>query len=233
VEDTRSFDRLPERLPEDPLHWAEAWLKEATARAVTRNPNAMTLATVGEGGVPSVRVVLCKSFVPDPGYLVFFTNYRSRKCRELERNPHAAVVFHWDALGRQVRIEGRVVRSPASESDAYFATRPWGSRLGAWASDQSAPLASRDALVEQLRRRAADLGVALGADTATLAPGHSPPSIPRPPHWGGLRLWASAVELWVEGADRLHDRAVFRRELSPLDAHAFAVTSWTGSRLQP
>lgn len=233
MEHTRSFDRLPERLPDDPLHWADAWIREATARAVTRNPNAMTLATVGEHGVPSARVVLCKEFVPDPGYLVFHTNYHSRKCRELERNSHAAAVFHWDALGRQIRIEGIAVRSPAAESDAYFATRPWGSRLGAWGSDQSAPLASRAALLEQLRRRAADLGLELGADTTTLASDAPPPAIPRPPHWGGMRLWIATVELWVEGSDRIHDRAVFRRELTPVDAHSFAVTPWTGTRLQP
>ncbi|HLT89605.1 MAG TPA: pyridoxamine 5'-phosphate oxidase [Woeseiaceae bacterium] len=233
MEETRSFERLPESLPADPLHWVEAWLGEAVARGITRNPNAMTLATVAANGAPSARVVLCKHFVPDPGYLVFFTNYRSRKARELEHNARAAACFHWDALGRQVRIEGPTVRSPAEESDAYFATRPWGSQLGAWASDQSTPLASRAALVGQVRQRAAELGLALGADTATLAAGTQPPAIPRPPHWGGIRLWVESVELWVEGADRLHDRAVFRRELAPRDAHSFTATDWTGSRLQP
>lgn len=232
MENARSFDRLPERLPDDPLRWAEAWLGEATTRAVTRNPNAMTLATVGESGRPSARVVLCKELVADPGYLVFHTNYRSRKGRELERNARAVAVFYWDALGRQVRVEGIAVRSPAAESDAYFATRPWGSQLGAWGSDQSTPLDSRAALIAQLRRRAAELGLALGDDVGTLAV-EPPPLIPRPPHWGGIRLWASAVELWIEGADRIHDRAAWTRDLTPLDAHSFAATPWSGRRLQP
>lgn len=232
MQDTRSFDRLPEQLPDDPLRWTEAWLREAAERAVTRNPNAMTLATVGADGRPSARVVLCKALVPDPGYLVFYTNYRSRKGRETEANPHVAAVFHWDALGRQVRIEGRALRSPAAESDAYFATRPWGSRLGAWGSDQSTPVASRAALVEQVRRRAAELGLALGADTQTLA-ADAAPAIPRPPHWGGIRLWVAAVELWVEGMDRIHDRAVFRRELAPRDEWSCTAGPWQATRLQP
>lgn len=232
MENTKSFDRLPERLPDDPMHWANAWLREAVARAQTRNPNKMTLATVSEDGRPSARVVLCKAFVPDPGYLVFHTNYRSRKGRELAANAQVAAVFHWDALGRQVRVEGPAVRAPEAESDAYFATRPWGSRLGAWGSDQSAPLGSRDALIAQIRRHAADLGLALGADTNTLA-AEPPPVIPRPPHWGGIRLWASAVELWIEGADRIHDRAVWTRELVPADPHSFSVSPWSGRRLQP
>lgn len=231
MENKRSFDRLPEHLPDDPMQWADAWIREAVARGVTRNPTSMTLATVDEHGRPSARVVLCKDVVPDPGYVVFHTNYRSRKCRELEANGKAAVVFHWDALGRQVRIEGIAVRSPETESDAYFATRPWGSQLGAWGSDQSAPLESREALVAQVRRRAADLGLVLGADTTTLAA--DPPAIARPPHWGGIRLWASAVELWVEGTDRIHDRAAWTRELSSADAHSFSATPWTGRRLQP
>lgn len=224
-------EHLPEPLPTDPMHLADAWLREAVDRAGQRNPNSITLATVGEDGQPSARVVLCKDFVADPGYLVIYTNYRSRKARELSRHPQVAATFHWDDLGRQVRIEGIAVRSPEAESDAYFATRAWGSRLGAWGSDQSAPIASREALVAQVKARAAELGLELDGDTQTLAA--EPPPIPRPPHWGGIRIWASAIELWVEGLDRIHDRGYWRRTLSRKDEHSFSVTPWTGTRLQP
>ncbi|HEX2138278.1 MAG TPA: pyridoxamine 5'-phosphate oxidase [Woeseiaceae bacterium] len=224
--------RLPGELPADPMAWAESWLQEAAARGAQRNPNSMTLVTVGAEGQPSARIVLCKEFVADPGYLVFHTNYRSRKARELAANPKVAAVFHWDSLGRQVRIEGTAVRSPEAESDAYFATRAWGSRLGAWGSDQSTPIPSREALVAQVKKRAADLGLVLDGDTQTLAV-DPPPSIPRPPHWGGIRIWASAIELWVEGVDRIHDRAYWQRSLSPTDDHSFSVTPWSGTRLQP
>jgi pyridoxamine 5'-phosphate oxidase len=228
----RPLARLPAELPDDPMHWADAWIREAMTDAVQRNANSMTLATVGPDRQPSARVVLCKEVVPDPGYLVFHTNYRSRKTRELTGNAKVAAVFHWDSLGRQVRIEGIAVRSPESESDAYFATRGWGSRLGAWGSDQSAPIGSREALIAQVKERAAELGLVLEADTQTLAV-EPPPPIARPPHWGGIRIWAAAIELWIEGTDRIHDRALWTRNLVRTDEHAFAVTPWVGTRLQP
>lgn len=214
------------------MHWADAWLREAIAENVQRNPNSMTLATVGPDRQPAARVVLCKAFVPDPGYVVFHTNYRSRKVRELTESAKVSALFHWDSLGRQIRIEGLAVRSPESESDAYFATRGWGSQLGAWGSDQSSPIESREALVAQVRERAADLGIVLAGDTQTLAI-EPPPPIPRPPHWGGIRVWAAAVELWVEGSDRIHDRAFWTRNLVRTDEHTFSVTAWSGTRLQP
>ncbi len=216
---------LPEPLPRDPMRWVEAWLDLATARGVQRNPNSMTLATAVDGR-PAARVVLCKQFVADPGYLVFFTNYRSRKMAEIDASADVALTFHWDALGRQVRIEGRACRSPAGESDAYFRTRSRGSRLGAWASDQSQPIASRAALAAQLEARAAELGVTPDGDGGDT-------DIPRPPHWGGVRVWARAVELWLEGDDRLHDRARWTRELEPAGNGVYAPGTWTGMRLQP
>lgn len=225
------MDRLLGDLPRDPMLLADSWLREAIGQAAQRNPNSMTLATVGPDGQPSARVVLCKDFVADPGYLVFYTNYRSRKARELAEHPRVAAVFHWDSLGRQVRIEGLAVHSPEAESDDYFATRPWGSRLGAWGSDQSAPIGSRAALIAQVEARAAGLGLELDGNTQTLAA--EPPPIPRPPHWGGIRIWASAIELWVEGSDRIHDRMSWQRTLARRDEHSFTVTPWTGMRLQP
>lgn len=225
-------DRLPDELPADPMHWADAWIKEAIAGEIQRNPTSMTIVTVDADSSPSARVVLCKAFVPDPGYLVFYTNYRSRKVRELEQCERVAAVFHWDALGRQIRIEGRAVRSPESESDAYFKTREWGSQLGAWASDQSEPIESREALRRQLRERAASLGVSVSDDLQSLQSSKQP-AIARPPHWGGIRVWASAIELWIEGRDRIHDRGLWTREIVRATEHTFNVTPWLGRRLQP
>lgn len=228
----RFSDRLPAELPADPMPLADAWIREAMANAAQRNANSMTLATVGADGQPSARVVLCKQFVPDPGYLVFYTNYRSRKARELAANPKVAAVFYWDNLGLQVRIEGVAVRSPEAESDAYFASRETGSKLGAWGSDQSEPVASRAALLKQLEERAASLGIALDAGAGVDA-GAQQPQIARPPHWGGIRIWAAAVELWVEGSDRIHDRAAWTRAIEQAGEAAFSVSPWRGMRLQP
>ena len=224
--------RLPDELPPDPMHWAAAWLDEAIKRKVQRNPNSMTLATVDSEARPSSRVVLCKSLVADPGYLVFYTNYKSRKVAELDANPQVGVTFHWDALGRQVRIEGIAVRSPESESDNYFASRDWGSQIGAWASDQSMPIASRDMLMQQLRERTRALGVNVSDDMQEIEDGNRP-DIPRPGHWGGIRIWAESVELWIEGTDRIHDRARWWRHLTVGADDSFTATAWRGGRLQP
>ncbi len=214
------------------MHWADAWIKEAIAGQVQRNPASMTLVTVDDASSPSARVVLCKEFVPDPGYLVIHTNYNSRKVKELEQCANVAAVFHWDALGRQIRIEGQAVRSPETESDAYFKTRHWGSQLGAWGSDQSAELESREALLQQLRKRAADLGLSVSDDLQSLTSSEQP-TIGRPAHWGGIRIWASAIELWIEGKDRIHDRGAWIRDLSRASEYEFNVTPWVGRRLQP
>lgn len=220
VTETALRDRLPEALPADPMPLAKAWLDDATASAGQRNPNAMVLSTVDDSGEPSSRVVLCKAWHSDPGYLVFYTNYRSRKANDLSTNARASVVFHWDSLGRQVRIEGATCRSPAAESDAYFASRDRGSQLGAWGSDQSEPIASRDALLKQLTERSASLG-------------DEQLTVPRPPHWGGFRVIADAVELWIEGANRVHDRARWTRKLSGEPSIDMSATAWSGTRLQP
>ena len=223
---------LPDVLPGNPMHWAKAWLDEATRKGVQRNPNSMTLVTVGDNSRPSARVLLCKDFVADPGYLVFYTNYRSRKAEELRANPEVAITFHWDALGRQIRIEGMAVFSPAAESDAYFASRNWGSQLGAWGSDQSAPVASREALLLQLRERANELGLNVSEDVQSID-SNDRPVIARPGHWGGVRVWASAVELWIEGRDRIHDRGRWQRTLDRKNEHEFVADEWLGTRLQP
>jgi pyridoxamine 5'-phosphate oxidase len=215
---------LPEPLPADPLPLFHEWFMEAVARRAQPNPDAMVVATAAGNGDPSARVLLCKRIVVDAGYIVFFTNYQSRKGRELVARPRAAAVFHWDALHRQVRIEGPIVRSPDSESDEYFASRSLDSRIAACASEQSEPLASREALRQRVREVAERFGIAPGATSGT---------VPRPPHWGGNRLWVEKMELWMEGANRVHDRAVWTRQLQPAGEHAFTGGPWRSTRLNP
>ena len=219
-----SRELLPEVLPENPLTTAVRWLAEGWERALQPNPNSMVIATASESGQPSARVVLCKGIVADPGYLVFYTNYESRKGLELAHNAHAAAVIHWDHLHRQLRVEGPVTRTSASDSDAYFASRSPGAAIGAWASRQSQPVRSRRELEEAVR-----------VQTARLNPSGAPDTrIPRPAHWGGYRLWARAVELWVEGELRIHDRARWTRQLKACgDPLAFEAGPWTATRLQP
>jgi len=222
-------EHLPDPLPAEPLEVAASWLAEATRRKVQPNPNAMVLATADASGQPSARLVLCKQISPEPGFLTFYTNYRSRKGRELTDNPQAAIVMYWDALHRQVRVEGRIVQVGAAESDAYFASRNWQSRLGAWASEQSQPIGSRTELLGKVAKAALRLALPVPADEQQQDPGLH---IARPPHWGGYRLWATAVELWVEGSARIHDRARWQRTLTPR-AGGFDAGPWSVSRLQP
>ena len=203
---------LPDALPADPMPLVAEWLAEAIRRKEQPNPNAMVLATCDTQGRPSARVVLAKEVDTGAGTMRFVTNYESRKGRELEDNPRAALVMHWDHMHRQVRIEGYVRRAPAADSDAYFASR-------ARASQQSRPVASRDALQSQLDA------------VVRRYPGDTP--VPRPVHWGGYVLWADVVELWLEGTARLHDRAQWRRTLTVTDPLIRAATPWTGTRLQP
>jgi pyridoxamine 5'-phosphate oxidase len=218
-------ETLPDHLPRSPLALFRAWFDEAQARNLQPNPNAMTLASVDPDGRPSARIVLCKGIEAE--YLVFYTNYEGRKGRALAANPRAAVVFHWDQFDRQVRSEGPVTRSPGEESDAYFHSRRWESRLGAWASDQSEPIASREALISKVKRTADELGVDMAA-----AVGGQPVEIDRPPHWGGFRLWFERVELWCGGVGRVHDRAAWSRPLRST-GYGYEGGGWTGTRLQP
>lgn len=208
---------LPAKLPADPMPLFEEWLAEARQKRVQPNPDSMVVATATVHGAPSARVVLCKKLVVAPGYVVFYTNYESRKARELEANPRASAVLHWDALSRQVRLEGRVVRSPDAESEEYFASRALDSRIGAWASLQSQPLDSRRTLLKRVAAEAARHGT----------------HVPRPPHWGGYRLWPEALELWLEGPFRVHDRARWTRALTPAADGGFVAGAWQATRLYP
>jgi pyridoxamine 5'-phosphate oxidase len=218
---------LPDPLPEEPLAVVSGWLTDSWKLRQQPNPNSMVVATVDSEGRPSARVVLCKDIVPQPGYVVFYTNYLSRKGKELTQNPRAAAVMHWDVLRRQVRVEGPVVKAPEADSDAYFASRAWQSRLGAWASAQSEPIGSRKELQDAVANVAKRFGAPpLDAEGANVV-------VPRPPNWGGFRLWAESVELWVEGDARIHDRARWTRSLTKRSDGSIHAGPWASTRLQP
>lgn len=178
----------------DPIRLFQQWFR-AAQRARLPLPESMTLATVGPRGRPAARIVLLKGI--QDGEFVFFTNYESRKARELATNPQATLVFHWAPLERQVRVTGQVRRSTRAESAKYFATRPRESQLGAWASHQSSALASRAQLLAQLRA------------VKRRFPGETP--IPCPPYWGGFHVIPDEIEFWHGRPARLHDRLVFNR----------------------
>ena len=188
----------------DPIQFFTRWLREAVDAGLAI-PNAMTLATVSAEGSPDARIVLLKGL--EAGAFTFYTNYRSRKARQLEARPAACLVFQWSELERQVRIEGTVEKVSAAESDAYFASRPLGARLSAWASAQSEVVSSRAELeksFEEARARYGELP-------------------PRPAHWGGYRVTPQRIEFWQGRADRLHDRLLYAR----------AGAAWRIERLAP
>jgi pyridoxamine 5'-phosphate oxidase len=191
----------------EPFALFEEWFAEA-GESEPNDPNAMALATVDPDGLPDVRMVLLKGF--DERGLVFYTNEESAKGRQLTASPKAAALFHWKSLRRQIRLRGPVTPVSGEEADAYFATRPRDSRIGAWASDQSRPLESRFALEKAITRYAVKFGLG---------------EVPRPPHWGGFRLRPVAIEFWRDRPFRLHDRLLFTRDTPG--------ASWSRQRLYP
>lgn len=193
--------------PADPLTVFAAWLAEAEAAEIN-DPNAVALSTVGADGMPSCRMVLLKGY--DENGFVFYTNYESRKGRQLLDHPKAALLFHWKSLRRQVRIEGEVAPVSDAEADEYFASRAKQSQIGAWASQQSRPLEGRFELEKRVAKYAAKYAVG---------------QVPRPPYWSGFRVVPRLIEFWQDGAFRLHDRLVYTREA--------AGAGWSTERLYP
>jgi len=192
---------------DEPLQLFSAWLEQAT-RSEAVDPNAMALATVDAEGLPNLRMVLLKGF--DERGFVFYTNLLSQKGKEVEAHPKGGLLFHWKSLARQVRIRGPMERVGEAEADTYFATRPRLSQIGAWSSNQSAPLESRFAL---------EKAIAVHSAKFALGP------VPRPPHWSGLRVIPLVMEFWQDRPFRLHDRIEFRRNASG--------RPWTTTRLYP
>ena len=190
----------------DPYDLFADWFAEAKEKE-PNDPNAVAVASVGEDGMPSLRMVLLKGY--DRDGFVFYTNYESRKGRQLHAHPQAALLFHWKSLRRQVRIEGPVTPVTGEEADAYFATRHRSSQIGAWASQQSRPLEGRWELEKRVAQFAAKFGVG---------------AVPRPPHWSGFRIAPRMIEFWQDGAFRLHDRLVY---------HRAEAGGWTTERLYP
>lgn len=198
------FELVESSASSNPFQLFETWFSEAV-NAQLPDANAMTLATVGEGGHPSARIVLLKGY--DNAGFTFFTNYQSRKGREIEANPYASLLFFWPGLERQIRIEGELQKVDVAESDAYYKSRPLGSRIGAWASPQSQPISRTE-----LEQRSQQFTQQLGSDPE------------RPPHWGGYRLSPSAIEFWQGRPSRLHDRLYYTRTT---EGH------WDRTRLAP
>lgn len=215
--------------PDDPLPILRQWLARAAELTDRPNPHSLVLSTAGAGGRPDARVVLLKHFDDRTGYLVFYTNYESAKGRQLAACAEACAIFHWDRLGLQARIRGPVVTSPEEESDAYFATRGWQSQLAAWSSDQSRPVPSR----AELNARMNETAARFGGDRDDWRAAPPPGAVTRPPHWGGYRLWARTIELWMQGAARLHDRISWSRDLGPAGDGEFQAGEWRAKRLQP
>ena len=203
--------RIADSTPEDPFGLFAAWFEEAEA-SEPNDPNAMALATVAEDGLPSLRMVLLKGY--DAEGFVFYTNLESRKGEQLRAHPKAALLFHWKSLRRQVRVEGAVSPVSEAEAEAYFASRPRQSQIGAWASDQSRAMEGRFELEKRVARYAAKYAIG---------------KVPRPPHWSGFRIAAERIEFWQDGAFRLHDRLVYLRE-NGVGANEVA---WRTERLFP
>ena len=191
----------------NPIRQFEQWFADARATGMSeQDAISMTLATSGEDGQPTARIVLLKSF--DEHGFVFFTNYDSRKGKELARNPQACLLFYWPPLWRQVRIEGLIEKVSGAESDEYFHSRPLGSQIGAWASDQSRAIENRAALEQRFEEFSAKFG----------------DNVPRPPHWGGYRVTPAVIEFWQGQENRLHDRLWYARK---------ADGTWLIERLAP
>ncbi len=218
---------LSQSMTQNPLLLLQSWLNEAMELDLQPNPDTMAIATSNSQGLPNVRMVLCKEINTEEGYVVFYTNYNSVKSLEIKENPKCSALFHWDKLGYQIRIRGEILQSPDEENDTYFASRHLGSQVGAWASNQSNPVEDREALDDQFKKILDRFN--LTSESIT----RNEQKIPRPPNWGGYRLWIEEIEFWLNQKDRLHDRLHFRRALTISSEGIETEKKWTVKRLQP
>ena len=214
-------------MTQNPLLLLQSWFNKAMELDLQPNPDTMAIATSNSQGLPNVRMVLCKEINTEEGYVVFYTNYNSVKSMEIKENPKCSALFHWDKLGYQIRIRGEMLQSPDEENDTYFASRHLGSQVGAWASNQSNPVEDREALDDQFKKILDRFN--LTSESIT----RNEQKIPRPPHWGGYRLWIEEIEFWLNQKDRLHDRLHFRRALTISSEGIETEKNWTVKRLQP
>ena len=218
---------LSQSMTKNPILLLQSWLNEAMELDLQPNTDSMAIATSNSQGLPNVRMVLCKEINTEEGYVVFYTNYNSVKSMEIKENPKCSALFHWDKLGYQIRIRGEILQSPDEENDAYFASRHLGSQVGAWASNQSNPVEDREALDDQFKKILDRFN--LTSESIT----RNEQKIPRPPNWGGYRLWIEEIEFWLNQKDRLHDRLHFRRALTISSGGIETEKKWTVKRLQP
>ena len=187
----------------------------------------MSISTVDSMGCPNSRMVLCKEINEDLGYLVFYTNYNSEKSKEIESHNNCSALFHWDPLGYQVRVRGKLIKSPNHESDNYFSTRKVGSQLSAWASNQSDQVENRESLDDQFQKIMKRFNIQdEDLDSTEI-------EIPRPDFWGGYRIWINEIELWLNQSERFHDRLSFKRDLIETPSGFDAENHWVVKRLQP
>ena len=211
----------------NPVLILKEWMDEVVESKIQPNPNSMSISTIDANDRPNSRMVLCKEINEELGYLVFYTNYKSNKSKEIGVNNECSGLFHWDTFGYQVRVRGIIVKSPEVESDNYFATRDIGSQLSAWASHQSQIVEDRESLDNQFQQ---------AMDKFNLKESElesSDINIPRPKFWGGYRIWIREIELWLNQKDRFHDRLLFTRKLVTTSSGIEASNHWVIKRLQP
>ena len=211
----------------NPMKVLNDWMKEVSNDGKQPNPNCFSIATTNREGSSNARMVLCKEIDIEDGYIVFYTNYNSTKAIELDYQSECSGVFHWDNYGYQVRIKGFALKSPRDESDDYFLSRSLGSQVAAWASEQSNSIGNRQDLEKQFDATLKKFNI----KQKQLM--ENDQKLPRPPFWGGYRIWIHEIEIWLNQNDRFHDRLLFQRDLSLKDGRYISTKGWIKKRLQP
>ena len=211
----------------NPVFILKEWMNEVVQSEIQPNPTSMSLSTTDSQGCPNSRMVLCKEINEALGYLVFYTNYKSSKSKEIELNNRCSALFHWDTFGYQIRVRGAISKSPEDESNNYFATRDLGSQISAWASNQSQDVEDRKSMDNRFQKIMEKFNIKDKDLKSSII------KIPRPDFWGGYRIWISEIELWLNQKDRFHDRLFFKRTLIKASSGFKASSDWVVTRLQP